>query len=252
MGKKAICLHKWFLGPQKIGCDFMGLFFKSNKNYKGYTLIEGFPSADLISSITTKYLIENLKMDYLGHFEHDNTAPIVKIENGIPQHPIRAYVTHKHKLICIISDQIIQKEDLKSYCHIVLNWAKKSKMERILSIGGIIDNNETILGVANNKKNLSYLEKYNIQKIKEGITAGIGAQFFILEKDYPIYLILVPFLQTKNYDAAAKAIGLLNKMYNLNIDNKPLLAESKKLSEIVNSQMKEVKEKEKNGHNMYI
>jgi predicted ATP-grasp superfamily ATP-dependent carboligase len=125
-------------------------------------------------------------------------------------------------------------------------------MGRILSIGGIIDNNETILGVANNKKNLSYLEKYEIQKITEGITAGIGAQFFILEKEYPIYLILVPFLQTKNYDAAAKAIGLLNKMYGLNIDNKPLLAESKKLSGLVNTQMKEVKEREESGHNMYI
>lgn len=229
----------------------MALFFKSDKKFKGYTLIEGFPSSDLVSSITTKYLIDKLNMDYIGYFEHKNTTPIIKIENGVPQHPIRAYVSHKHKLICIISDQVIQKEDLKDYCNIVLNWAKKARMKRILSIGGIIDNNQTIIyGVANSKKNLEYLEDYKIQKIKEGITAGIGAQFFILEKNYPVYLLLVPFDQKKNYDAAAKAIALLNKMYNLNIDNKPLLEESKKINGMVNNQLKEIKEKEYTGPNI--
>ncbi len=229
----------------------MGLFFKSQKTYKGYTLVEGFPSADLVSSITTKYLIEKLKMEYLGHFDHENTTPIVKIENGLPQQPIRAYASHKHKLICIISDQVIQKEDLKSYCNIVLNWAKKAKMARIVSIGGIIDNkNGAVYGVANNKKNLEYLDTYKIQKIKEGITAGIGAQFFILEKEFPIYLILVPFTARKNYDAAAKAIVVLNKMYDLNIDTKPLLEESKELGNAVSDQLKESKEKEYNGPNI--
>jgi hypothetical protein len=41
-------------------------------------------------------------------------------------------------------------------------------------------------------------------------------------------------------------------MYNLNIDNKPLLEESKKLNGIVTNHLKEIKENEDGGHNMYI
>jgi len=228
----------------------MALFFKSKNTYKNYTLIEGFPSADLISSITTKFLIDKLNMQYIGHFEHKNTQPIVRIENGLPLHPIRAYVSHKHKLVCIMADQTIQKQDLKDYCEIVLNWAKKTKMKRIISIGGIIDKNTTPYGVANNKDNLEYLIQFKVKNIAQGITAGIGAQFFILEKKFPVYLILVPFIQTKNYDAAARAITLLNKMFNLTIDNKPLIEETKKMKALVNQQMNPIQDKEDFGHSI--
>ena len=47
-----------------------------NKDFEGYYLIEGTPSPDMIASITTRYLVDNLNMKKIAHLESPAITPI--------------------------------------------------------------------------------------------------------------------------------------------------------------------------------
>jgi len=206
------------------------------KSYEGYNLIEGFPSQDLIATITTKYLVDTLKMEKIGHIESDAFFPVVRINKGLPEHPIRIYADHKNKLLAILADQLIPNNLVHEYCKTLLDWANKKKIKGIYTVASVQVQNPSanVFGVTNNETGLKVLKENKIEIVKEGLTSGLGAQLILSEKKTPVYLILGTMTKT-SYDVSANILATFNKLFKTNVDIKPLI----KQSEIVVAKIKQ-------------
>ena len=69
---------------------------------KNPVVIEGFPSKGFVSTIATRYLIEELGMESVGYVKSDRIQSIAVVHNSTPMYPIRIY--RKNKLVLIFSE----------------------------------------------------------------------------------------------------------------------------------------------------
>lgn len=231
----------------------MKIYEFKDKKYDGYNLIEGFPSQDLIATITTKYLVDTLKMEKIGYIESKDLFPVLRINNGLPEYPIRIYAEHKHKLIAILSDQIIPNNLIYNYCNSLLDWAKKKKIKGIYTVASVQSPNpdSKIYGVTNNEIGLKLLKERDVLTVKEGLTSGLGAQLLILERNIPVFLILGTMNKT-SYDVSANILITLNKIFDTNIDTTPLRKQSELITKQVKKQIDDVEStKEEKKQIMY-
>jgi predicted ATP-grasp superfamily ATP-dependent carboligase len=226
-------------------------------NYKNYRLIEGFPSPDLSATITTKYMVDSLKMEKIGFIENEDMFPVVRITNGLPEHPIRIYASDKHKLLVILSDQIIPQNLIIKYSKTLVDWAKMKKIKDVFTIASVKskEKNSNVFLVANTDKNKEKLNGLGLKFVKDGLTSGLSAQMLVQDNIIPIYLVLGILSENTSYDVAGKIIDAFNKILGLNIETKTLYNQSDKILKQIKNQIKETEEQKtdtKQKEMMYI
>lgn len=217
------------------------------REWEGYTLIEGFPGMGLVGTISAKYLVDHLDFKEVGYLYSDSFMPIIRIHDGLPVHPSRIYVNDKHKLVVLISEQLIPRPFIPQIAHTVVNWIKQNKIKRVISLAGLQTgqkNDMTVYAIAANKQSKRFFKGLDVQIIDEGITTGITAVMLLHLKDTDIDALSILGNVTfgADYKAAAELIKRLNKLLNLKMDVKPLIEKAKKTEEEILSQMKKVQE----------
>jgi uncharacterized protein len=209
--------------------------FDPKKNLKGYTLIEGFPGLGLVGTIAAKYLIEKLGFQKFGCIESNIFIPVIRIRDGKPVHPSRIFINDKLKLVAIISEQIIPNKYMDDFARAVVGWVKAKGITRVIALSGIHtedkNDKEEIYGIAANDASKEIIKKYNINSIDDGITSGITALILLEFKDSSVQAVslLGTVKIATDYKAASAVLKKLNEVLNLNLDTKPLMAESKKV-----------------------
>ncbi|MCM8831428.1 MAG: PAC2 family protein [Candidatus Omnitrophica bacterium] len=218
-----------------------------NPKLKSPILIQGFPGAGLVGTISSLYLVEKLKMEFVGYIYSSKFPPLAAIHNGKPYFPARVYASKKHNIYLILSEFIIPTQFIFPLAHEIYNFAKKHKVKKIISIGSIPRKEEkidyqTIYGVVSTSKLLEELEKQNIHVIREGVTTGVSS--ILLSMGAMENLEVISFLS----NSADNAIDLmacynlllkLKSYLNLEFDLNELEADAKKMEE----QMKKILQK---------
>ncbi len=212
----------------------------------GYTLIEGFPGMGLVGTISAKFLAEKLNMESIGHIDSTAFVPIIRVHNGYPVFPSRIYISREHKLIALISEQIIPPRFTDEMAQGVIDWIKKKKIKKVISLSGIRavpEGTHTVYGIASNAESKKTLKKYNVEVIQEGITSGITALIMLKLKDESIDAIsLMGNVEiAADYKAAALLVEKLNEVLSLKIDVAPLEKEAKETEKALLKQMEEFK-----------
>jgi uncharacterized protein len=218
-----------------------------HRNWSGYTLIEGFPGMGLVGTISAKYLVENLDFKEIGHIHSDMFIPIIRIHEGVPVFPSRIYVNDKHKLIVLISEQVIPKPFVPKVARAVIEWIFQNGITRVISLAGIqtgAKGNPLVYGIAANQKSKELFSGLDVEIIEDGITTGITAIILLHLKDSPIKAVSMLGNVTigADYKAASELIKRLNKLMKLNLKIDPLLEQAKKTEQEILSQMKKVQE----------
>ena len=62
--------------------------FVLTKKPKNPTIVLGFPSMGLVSTIATKFLIDHLDVEEIGHIESEHIVPLTAIHKGKVVNPI--------------------------------------------------------------------------------------------------------------------------------------------------------------------
>lgn len=223
------------------------LFHEHKKrDLTGYTLIEGFPGMGLAGTIAAKYLSEKLDFELLGHIESGLFVPIIRVHNGYLVFPSRIYANEKHRLVIIISEQIIPTFFTYKIAEAVVAWIKKKKIKSIISLSGIRavpEGRNTVYGIASNLESKRLLKKYNVEAIKEGVTSGITALIMLKLKDARIDAIsLMGNVElAADYKAAAVLLEKLNEILGLQIDVVPLEKEAKETEKALVKHLEELK-----------
>lgn len=214
---------------------------------KDYTLIEGFPGMGLVGTIAAKYLVERLKFRDYGYIDSEIFVPIIRIHDGLPVHPSRIYISDEHKLVVLISEQIIPKKFTHAISNALVDWIKKRGVRKVISLSGIHTDtdggSQTIYGIAANNKSKKMLEQHKVTIIEDGITTGITALMLLAlkESDVEAVSILGNVNIAADYKAASELVKKLNEILGLEIDVKPLMKEAKQTEQELLRHMQNVK-----------
>jgi uncharacterized protein len=225
---------------------------------KGYTFIEGFPGAGLVGPMSISYMIDKLKMEYIGCIESESFPPLVSIHRAVPMPPIRVYMSREKKVVTIFAEFAIALELISELSNAVYAFINKSGISRIYSIGGIPTQpqpganapNSTVYVAASKPALLSTAQKAGFKPIEEGVSTGVGALLLLkstMDKMDNIN-VMVPVQQMLVDPVYAEiAIECLNKLLKLDIDITDLEKEAK----AVEAKIRELIDKHRESHESY-
>ncbi|MEK6959158.1 MAG: PAC2 family protein [archaeon] len=214
-----------------------------NTPLKGYTLIEGFPDIGLAGTIGSRYLVEKLKFEQIGYVHSRVLLPIIRINDGMPVHPIRIYASKKHKMAIVIAEQIIENILAAPMADELVLWIKKKGISRVISTSGVrILDGKSVYAFASNESSKKIIKKNNIDIINEGITSGVTALLMLKLKDNNIeaFCLLGNAKNNADYNAAAEVVKTICLITKTTLDVKPLLEEAKKLEEAIVKHLKTI------------
>lgn len=222
------------------------------QNMRGYSLIEAFPGAGLVGPMAGSYLIEKLKMEYIGHIESDFFPPIAAIHNSVPMFPARIYKNDKYKFVLFISEFTIPSNLISQLTAEILAFVRKNYIARIISVGAMPSQKPTdkIYLTSTDQSMLKRALKIGIKPIAEGVVAGVSAVLLVNAAEYkiPTFDILVevdPTIMDPKY--AELAIKGLNQMLDIDID----LSELDKEAKAVEAKIRDLLKKVKDSHEHY-
>ncbi len=218
-----------------------------NCNLKGYTLIDAFPGAGLVGPMAGSYIIEKLKMEYIGYIDSDAFPPIAAIHFGIPMFPARIYKDDKYKLLIAISEFVIPANSVYALSREILAFVRKYGIKSIISIGGMptAKPSDNVYITSPDKAVIAKASKLGVKTISEGVVAGVGAMLMTNSKQFDVMsmnLLVEVNPQIMDPKYAEIAIKGLNKIIDTNIDLGDLEEEAKIVESKIRDTLKKMKE----------
>lgn len=221
--------------------------FAAKPKLKKPVLVEGFPGLGLVGTISASYLVEKLKMEPLGYITSDQFPPLAAVHNHRPLYPARMYYSTKHDLIVFISEFVIPIGVVNELADRIYEFARKNRVSRIVSLGGITIKGEQdeVYAIASLPELAPALEKIpTVKMIKEGATTGVTGVLLArgAVENYPVISLLAEsqegYMDPK---AAAMVLEVLKEMLKFDMDTKALENEAKSIDAKVKNVMSHAK-----------
>jgi len=212
---------------------------------RGATIVDGFPSAGLISVITANYLIGTLNLEQICAMDSPDFPPNSMVYSSKPNFPVRMYADERNKLVVFISEFAPPPALVRPIADAILSWAKDHKCGRIISPEGIpiqeysggVDKEKEccIYAVGSNTHARNKLDEFGIDQLETGIVSGVSAILLNegRRRDFDVIGIL-PEVNPNIPDvrAAAKVMELINKFIpKVYLDPEPLYKEAARIEE---------------------
>ncbi|MEM2478689.1 MAG: PAC2 family protein [Candidatus Pacearchaeota archaeon] len=214
-------------------------------------IIEGFPGLGFVSTITTSYLIEHLKAKCIGSLFTKKLAPLAAIHQQKLIQPIEIFYDEKNNIVIFQSAITVEKIEY-DIAEIILEFAKKIKASKIITIEGVISTKPTekVYFYATNKEFEKKLLEQGLEKINEGIIVGVTGALLLKAEEFPLIGLFVEIhSELPDNRASAKIIEVLDKYLGLNVDYRPLLKKAEEIEKKIKGLIEKVlaarQEKEK-------
>lgn len=214
------------------------------KKPKAPTIVEGFPGYGLIGTITTEFLIGQLKAQLIGRIRLDNIPAMVAIHDGNVINPVGIYYSKKENLVIIHVVTNVHGVEWQ-VAKAVADVAKQLGAKELISVEGVASPRPSAetptFYYSNTPANQKRFEKVKVKKLKEGVIVGVTGALLV-ERCCPISAIFVE-TQTGLPDskAAAEIIKVLDKYLNLKVDPAPLYEQAQKFEEKIKTIMDQTK-----------
>jgi len=144
-------------------------------NLEGGYLIDGFPSMGFASAIATESMIQISQFNIAGIIDSDSFPPISVVKEGKPNYPTRIFVNDDLKVSIFLSYLTIDESLHRVVAKTMLNWAKKHKIQLIVSsvavksLAGI----EGMMAVGNTESARKKLKESGLKVLQHGTIPGI-------------------------------------------------------------------------------
>jgi len=216
---------------------------------RGATIIDGFPSVGLVSTITANYLIDVLELQQIGIMDSKFFPTVSIVRNGVPLYPVRIYAG---KGVCIfISEFQPAPKLIRPIAETILAFAKKKGATTIISPEGLVLDQENsdeeaevqVYALGSTQETRELLTKHNIEQFGNGIITGVSGVLLNLGKKDNINAISILAEANPNYPdarAAAKVIEAIDKLLpGTRIDVKPLYTEAENIEKTLRMMQKQ-------------
>lgn len=232
--------------------------FVLTKKPKNPTIIQGFPSIGLVSTIVTKFLTDHLDVEEIGHIESNHIIPLTAIHKSKVINPITIFHNKKYNLVIIqgITEVSGFEWELSTA---IFDIAKELSAREIIVVEGIPTQQESIKTYY---CSTSPKVKIKTNQLNEGIIMGVTAAMLLKDGKIPVTCIFSEtHSQLPDSEAAARVVEILSGYTKIKIDSKPLLEAAKKFEANLKLFMEKTREaanaastskKEKDGETSYI
>jgi len=140
----------------------------------GY-LIDGFPSAGFTSAIATESLIHTSQFELAGIIDSDTFPAVSLVKDGKPNYPTRIFVNNSLNVAVLSSYLSLQEVFHKPMARFMLSWAKKHKVNYIISSIAVRSGKEEekIVAAGSTEAARAKLKETGIEILKHGTIPGI-------------------------------------------------------------------------------
>jgi len=147
---------------------------KSLKLEGGY-LIDGFPSVGFSSAIASESMIHTSDFKLAGVIDSEGFPPISIIKNGKPNFPTRIFANESLKVGVFLSYLTLEQSLHRVAANVMLEWAKKHKIELIVSSVAVKDSKggEEMIGIGNTESARKKIKEAGLKVLKHGTVPGI-------------------------------------------------------------------------------
>ena len=186
------------------------IFELKKTDLKGATVIDGFPSIGLVSSIVANYLVNALELEQIGIMDSSFFPSISLIRNAQPLNTVRIYASERvrgtdeedvDQIVVFISEFQPPPNLIKPISSAILDWIQEQRCSRLISPEGLViereeeegelppedgppkdeDNdieskirNLELFGVGSTPRARKLLDDHDISPFVEGVITGVA------------------------------------------------------------------------------
>ena len=208
------------------------------------TVIAGFPSIGLVSTIVANYLIDALGLKQIGALHSAQFPALSVVHTGEPLSPVRIYagkLESGEKIAVFVSEFRPKPNLINSLSNTIMNWVKKKGCKLLISPEGMVvegkpseeeDNIVDVYAIGSTENARQILLSMNIPQFKNGITAGVSG--VLLNKGKQAGFDVIAILAAANPNipdagAAASALSVIASIIDVEINVAPLYDEAERI-----------------------
>ena len=213
---------------------------------EGATVIDGFPSVGLVSSIATNYIIKLLNMKEIGVMDSDGFPHVTLVRDAVPLSPVRIYAGERtikgDLMVAFVSEFQSPPELIRPISKALIDWAIDRRCKMIISPEGLVvdpdlkekeELSEVIFGIGSTDRARELLKRKHFQTFDEGVITGVAGMLLIegLAKDFDVITLLAE-AHPDFPDAGAAALVLEaidDLVLGIDLDAKPLFEEAQRI-----------------------
>jgi len=211
---------------------------------QGATVIAGFPSIGLVSTIAANYLIDALNLNQIGCVRSPHFPALSVVHTGEPLSPVRIYAgsqSNGEKIVVFVSEFKPKPNLINAISDALMNWAAKKGCKLLISPEGMVveggnseeeDKTVDAYAIGATEKARKLLTEKKIAQFKNGIIAGVSGVLLNRGKQSDFSVISILAEAHPNYPdakAAAAAINVMAVIMGVDINVTPLYEESERI-----------------------
>lgn len=235
--------------------DLMDIIMHKYKkmDLKGATVINGFPSSGLMSTIVASYLVSALKLDQICGLDSEEFPPVSMVYDSKPKFPARIYADPKTKVVVFLSEFTPFPYMARTIARTILSFAGEEGCARIISPETQLVNNDglEILAVGSTDAARKDLKPLGIKPLKNSIISGISG-VLLNEGRLDNFNVIVPLAlrgpDTSDSRIAARVIEIIDILIpTIKIDLSPLYEEAEGVEMYLNRLREQANPEEPSG-----
>lgn len=218
-------------------CDF------EETDLQGATVIAGFPSIGLVSTIAANYLIDALNLKQIGCLNASQFPALSVVHTGEPLSPVRIYAGTQisgEKIVVFVSEFKPKPTLINSISNAIIKWIIEKNCKLVISPEGMVVEGKSsrdeyvadAYAIGSTERARKMLVEKDIAQFKNGIIAGVSGVLLNKGKQSNIDVISILAEAHPNYPdarAAAAAIGVMANIMGVEINVTPLYEESERI-----------------------
>ena len=207
------------------------------------TVIVGFPSIGMVSTIVANYLIDALDLKQIGALNSAEFPTLSVVHTGEPLSPVRTYagiLETGEKIAVFVSEFKPKSHLINSISNTVMEWVSEKGCNLLISPEGMIVegkkdkfSDEEITAdayaIGSTEQARTMLREKNIPQFKNGIIAGVSGVLLNIGKQAGFDVIAVlaeAHPDIPDAGAAASALNVIAKINGVEINIGPLYDEA--------------------------
>jgi len=224
--------------------DGIQIYELKRMDLRGATVIDGFPSVGLVSSIVANYLINALNLTQIGIMDSIYFPTVALVRDGQPMNPVRIYAGPKQddrdQIVVFISEFQPPPNLIKAIASTVLDWAQDARCNLLVCPEGLIvdaqeegERQVEVYGIGSTEKAMDLIRRNNITAFEEGVITGVAG--VLLNEGRKRDFDVITLLSEAHPDypdarAAARAIEVIDKLLlHMELDARPLYEEAERI-----------------------
>ena len=211
-----------------------------NMDLKGATIIAGFPSIGLVSTIVANYLIDALNLTQIGALNSSQFPTLSVVHTGEPLSPVRIYagsLQNGEKIAVFVSEFKPKPNLINELSNSIMKWVHEKGCNLLISPEGMVvegksseeENIADAYAIGSTENARLMLRDRQIPEFKNGIIAGVSGVLLNKGKQEGFDVIAILAEAHPNYPdarAAASALNVIATILKVEINVVPLYDEA--------------------------